>query len=432
MIVRTTDEITGTDRDVSDGTWRSKRIVLAGDNVGFSFHETTIQSDSVNVFRYEHHIEAVWVVEGTGTLTDLETGEQYPLKPGTMYLLDGHERHRVACDEQLRMLCVFNPPVTGREVHDESGAYPPPTEELMTEILQRIEDNYPTRLDHAIAPIPRIEPTVWGRPGDGPLTDKALDSFSAAGYLIRQNAVPEDWLPPLRNELERIGAELASDDPRVIREPKGSIRTVFEPHVISDLIADVINLDTVLPIARQLLGGDVYIHQARINLMPGFTGNGFYWHSDFETWHAEDGMPSPRAVSCSIALTKNYPYNGSLMVMPGTHETFYPCVGVTPDNNHNTSLVSQDIGVPDQSTLTKAADHHGIDQFTGPAGTALWFDSNLLHGSGSNITPFPRSNVFLVFNSIENTLVEPFAARTRRPEYLAARDPKPLRQLPTG
>lgn len=126
MIVRTTDEITGTDRDVSVGTWRSKRIILADDRVGFSFHETTIESNSVNEYRYEHHIEAVWVIEGTGTLTDLETDTEYTLAPGTMYLLNGHERHRVTCDQQLRMLCVFNPPVTGQEVHDETGAYPAP------------------------------------------------------------------------------------------------------------------------------------------------------------------------------------------------------------------------------------------------------------------------------------------------------------------
>ncbi len=126
MIVRTTTEITGTDRDISAGAWRSKRIILAGDGVGFSFHETTIEAASVSEFHYQHHVEAVWVVEGSGTLTDLETGEVHPLGPGTMYLLDGHERHRVTVDEQMRMLCVFNPPVTGDEVHDETGAYPAP------------------------------------------------------------------------------------------------------------------------------------------------------------------------------------------------------------------------------------------------------------------------------------------------------------------
>lgn len=126
MIVRTTTEITDTDRDVSAGAWRSKRIILAGDGVGFSFHETTIQTDSVSEFHYQHHVEAVWVIEGEGTLTNHETGEQHALAPGTMYLLNGHERHRVTCHQQLRMLCVFNPPVVGNEVHDETGAYPPP------------------------------------------------------------------------------------------------------------------------------------------------------------------------------------------------------------------------------------------------------------------------------------------------------------------
>ncbi|MCF6388565.1 ectoine hydroxylase [Mycobacterium sp. MBM] len=287
-------------------------------------------------------------------------------------------------------------------------------------------DPYPTRLDHAIAPIPRQEPTVWGEAGDGPLPASDLNAFAEQGYLIRPDTVGEEALAPLGHELERLAAELPADDPRVIREPGGTIRSIFAPHLLSDLVADVVRLDTVLPVARQLLGSDVYIHQARINMMPAFTGTGFYWHSDFETWHAEDGMPQMRAVSCSIALTRNYPYNGSLMVIPGSHRTFYPCVGATPENHHNSSLVAQQFGVPDENTLTKAVDSDGIDQFTGAAGSALWFDCNLLHGSGSNITPLPRSNVFLVFNSVDNQLTAPYAADGIRPEYLAARTNRSL------
>ncbi|CAN5638117.1 ectoine hydroxylase [soil metagenome] len=292
------------------------------------------------------------------------------------------------------------------------------------EPMANSSDNYPTRVTSATAPIARLEPTVWGRESDGPLSAAELRVLETRGYLVRSATLGENWLPPLRNELDRLGSEISGDDPRIIREPGGSIRSVFQPQLVSELIDEVIFLDTVLPVARQLLGGDVYLHQARINVMPGFTGTGFYWHSDFETWHAEDGMPSMRAVSCSIALTENFPYNGALMVMPESHRTFYPCVGATPANNHASSLVRQELGVPDQATLTSAAVRHGIEQATGPAGTALWFDSNLMHGSGSNITPFPRSNIFLVFNSVDNQLREPFAAAAPRPEYLAARKPK--------
>jgi L-ectoine synthase len=106
VIVRSTQEITGTERDIEseDGSWRSKRIVLGGDRVGFSFHETTIKAGTVNNFHYANHIEAVWLIEGEGTLTDRETGEEYEIGPGSMYLLDGNERHTVAPRTQMRMM----------------------------------------------------------------------------------------------------------------------------------------------------------------------------------------------------------------------------------------------------------------------------------------------------------------------------------------
>jgi ectoine hydroxylase len=49
-----------------------------------------------------------------------------------------------------------------------------------------------------------------------------------------------------------------------------------------------------------------------------------------------------------------------------------------------------------------------------------------MHGSNGNITPFARRNVFLVYNSVENALVEPFAAPGRRPEFIAARTFTPV------
>ncbi|MEV4238744.1 MULTISPECIES: ectoine synthase [unclassified Nocardia] len=124
MIVRSTAEITGTERDVAGQGWRSKRIVLGGDGVGFSFHETSIEAGTVHEFHYRYHVEAVWLIEGEGTLTDLDNGVSYELAPGSMYLLDGNERHRLEVRTAMRMMCVFNPPVTGQEIHDSDGVYP--------------------------------------------------------------------------------------------------------------------------------------------------------------------------------------------------------------------------------------------------------------------------------------------------------------------
>lgn len=118
------NELNDTDRDVQHGNWRSRRFVLASDKVGFSFHDTLLKAGTATEMWYANHIEAVYVYEGTGTLVNRETGEEFPLRPGTMYLLDQHDKHTVKAETDIRTACVFNPPVTGREVHDEDGVYP--------------------------------------------------------------------------------------------------------------------------------------------------------------------------------------------------------------------------------------------------------------------------------------------------------------------
>jgi len=129
MIVRTLDEITDTDADIKTENWRSKRIVLAKEKVGFSVHETTLYAGTVSRFWYANHIEAVLVVEGEGEITDLGTDETHQLAPGSLYLLNDHDKHEVRPRTEMRVVCVFNPPVTGREVHDENGVYPLVTED---------------------------------------------------------------------------------------------------------------------------------------------------------------------------------------------------------------------------------------------------------------------------------------------------------------
>jgi L-ectoine synthase len=117
-------DLDDTDRDIKTPNWRSKRIVLAKEGVGFSVHETTLYAGTVNDFWYANHIEAVFVVSGEGELLDKETGTTYQLGPGSLYLLDKNDHHQLRPRTEMRTVCVFNPPVTGREVHDENGVYP--------------------------------------------------------------------------------------------------------------------------------------------------------------------------------------------------------------------------------------------------------------------------------------------------------------------
>ncbi|MDA8351665.1 MAG: ectoine synthase [Firmicutes bacterium] len=124
MIVKHLEDLMGTEDVVKGETWESRRFLLKKDNVGFSLNDTIIHAGTVSEFWYKNHIEAVYCIEGEGKLEDLDNDKVYTLKPGTLYTLNGHEKHRVTATTKLRMVCVFNPPLTGQETHDEEGAYP--------------------------------------------------------------------------------------------------------------------------------------------------------------------------------------------------------------------------------------------------------------------------------------------------------------------
>ncbi|MBD2845661.1 ectoine synthase [Paenibacillus sp. IB182496] len=123
MIVKQLSDILNTKDDVDTPTWNARRLLLKQDNMGFSLHDTVIKEGTETYIWYKNHVEAVYCIEGEGEI-EVIGGETYPLRPGTLYALDGHEKHWLRAKKQLRMVCVFNPPLTGREVHDEEGVYP--------------------------------------------------------------------------------------------------------------------------------------------------------------------------------------------------------------------------------------------------------------------------------------------------------------------
>jgi L-ectoine synthase len=123
MIVRDLNEAKNTDRRVDSEGWNSVRLLLAGDKMGFSFHITTIYADTELHFEYKNHFESVYCVAGEGSIEDVATGEVHEIRPGVMYALDKHDKHILRGRTEMTMACVFNPPVTGKEVHRADGSY---------------------------------------------------------------------------------------------------------------------------------------------------------------------------------------------------------------------------------------------------------------------------------------------------------------------
>ena len=287
------------------------------------------------------------------------------------------------------------------------------------------EDLYPSRIQDDVAFLERTDPVVYeGGPVSQRLTPEDLRQYENSGYLFAEGLLQAEEISSLTDEFRRLArAPDLRESEELITEPDSDeVRSIFRVHRLSQVF-DWLARDTrILDVARQILGSEANLHQSRVNLKPGFHGKEFYWHSDFETWHVEDGMPRMRALSASIALTDNYPFNGPLMLIPGSHKTFVPCVGSTPKDHYRQSLKKQEYGVPDQVSLKRLADQGGIVAPTGPAGSVVFFDCNTMHGSNSNISPFARSNVFFVYNSVENSLSEPYCGLKPRPEHIAARE----------
>lgn len=295
-------------------------------------------------------------------------------------------------------------------------------------------DFYPSRVGATEDSLrERIDPVIHGRgsaPGPHGLSAEQLRTFEQDGFLVLPG-IMADRVASLRAELDRLStAPELQGRPEVVTEPDSdAIRSLFGVHEFSELFSAAARDSRILTPARQLLADDVYIHQSRVNAKPALLGRSFSWHSDFETWHVEDGIPRPRILTGWIFLDENRAYNGPLLVLPGSHRHYVSVAGTTPERNYLESLKVQQAGSPGIHILRKLAELCGnrIESVVGPPGTVVFHEGNLMHCSPDNPSPWSRTNLFFVYNSLQNQPVPPFSGQAPRPRYLAA--PAPFEPL---
>lgn len=291
--------------------------------------------------------------------------------------------------------------------------------------MQTLNDIYASRNDRASAIIARQDPVVYEAGAyAAALSPKQVASYERDGFLVLENVFSPAEVQLFVDEVRRMSLDpaIVGLDEAITEPGSQAVRSIFRVHELSPMVARLARDPRLVHIARQILGSELYMHQSRANMKPGFKGKEFYWHSDFETWHVEDGMPGMRALSCSVLLTDNNECNGPLMLVPGSHRHFISCQGQTPDENYKESLKKQEYGVPDPVSLQLLVEQGGIRAITAKAGSVVFFDCNTMHGSNGNISPWPRANLFMVYNSMANTLKQPKYGLKPRPEYIATRE----------
>ena len=123
MIVRKLQEAEKSDRRIVSEGWESTRLLLKNDNMGFSFHITTIYEGADLHLHYQNHLESVYCISGEGSVMAEADGVVHEITPGTIYILDKNDKHVLKAKSEMKMACVFNPPLHGKEVHNAEGAY---------------------------------------------------------------------------------------------------------------------------------------------------------------------------------------------------------------------------------------------------------------------------------------------------------------------
>lgn len=288
-------------------------------------------------------------------------------------------------------------------------------------------DIYPSRVNGQETLLKRQDPVVYNNPNfaNGPLNQQQIDQYKNNGFLVMPDYMP-DLVDPIKDEIERLSTDMKGKEELYTEPDSDAVRTIFKPFAYSDLIYDFARHPKVLKAVEQLLGSQAYLMQSRVNVKPAFKGKSFPWHSDFETWHVEDGMPRMRAVTAWLMLTDNTEHNGPLYVIPGSHKHYVSCAGTTGEKNYLTSLKQQKLGVPGADAMNEMLKHHPIESVTGKAGTLVLHECNIMHGSPDNISADPRSILMFVYNSVENKPVQPFGGQEPRPHYLSNPDHSPL------
>jgi len=269
------------------------------------------------------------------------------------------------------------------------------------------------------------------------LTIKELDFYADNGFVFLPDRFSEADVSAVKAELPALFAE---DTPRRVVEKSGEVRSVYGSHTTNEILRRLSRHPKIVEPAMQIVDSQVYVYQFKINAKVAFSGDIWEWHQDYVFWLKEDSLPSARVTNAVIFLDEVNEFNGPLFLIPGSHKEGVINVdahdkpgpssvgeGQTGSDLHDLSWLSNltadlkySLG---KNIVARLVSKYGIVAPKGLKGSVLFFDSNLVHGSTNNISPFDRAIILVTFNSTANV---PVLTEKSRPDFLVSRDTKPI------
>ena len=248
------------------------------------------------------------------------------------------------------------------------------------------------------------------------LSDDQVARFETDGYLFMPDLFDAAEVAVLLGEVPALFAVERKEN---VREQRGGVvRTNFAAHTYNDVYGKLSRHPRLVAPIMRLLGGDVYVHQFKINGKAAFNGDVWQWHQDYGTWSRDDLMPEPRAMNVAVFLSEVNEFNAPLLFIPGSHK------GGCLEAGHDTATTSYPLWTIDDATIGALVERNGMIAAKGAPGSALFFHGNIVHGSGSNMSPWDRVIVYISLCHVDNHI-----RRFKRPEWIAHRDFTPIECL---
>ncbi len=226
------------------------------------------------------------------------------------------------------------------------------------------------------------------------LSTAQLCNYSNEGYVFVPELLPLAEISAVMTQLPEL---CTLQRPEVIFEKDSqTVRSLMNIHTYSKAADKLIRNQSIIDPVKQILDSDVYVFQCILNLKRAFAGDIWQWHQDYSTYLIDDGMPANRLVNVLIFMNEVNEFNGPLMLVPGSHR------GEAIMNNVDDTTTPYPIRALNNRQVASAIEVNGVVAPKGPAGSVIFANANIIHGSASNMSPWDRALISLTLNSVEN------------------------------
>jgi ectoine hydroxylase len=244
-------------------------------------------------------------------------------------------------------------------------------------------------------------------------TDDQFAQFNEQGYLCERGLLSQQEIDELISSTQQAADDEAnSSEVHVVRESSGALRTIFRLHKKVESCRQIIRDSRISDPLKQIFNDDAYVFHSKLNVKAGFEGAVWLWHQDYGYWQF-DGMKD-NMTSVLIMLDKTTLYNGNMLFVAGSHKW-----GVLDHYSDEVSTSYKQWCITPDVLKEKITDESMFTPVIGEPGDVFYFDCNIVHGSGHNMSPLPRRSLIFACAAMSN---QPTGKDDPRPDWVVARD----------